>query len=289
METNDIPYMYHRDFPEVEDMVMVLVTLVKEVHSEVELLEYGNRPGLILHSQLCRKRMRSLRSYIREGQEMVLQVNRIDSDRGEIDLSKRNITPTDIAAFQRKYKEAYNLYKLGEYIASEIKWNWAVFNAKIILPLYSETETAYDIIKKIANNKDAMHQQFYSLFLGSDEHYQIFVKAIQNRIAVKNFMKMKADVSITCYSHHGITGIQESIRHALKNVHPNVYMKIYVKSSPIYEIIIISDIIHEDPKINMDETINNIKTKLVEYEGDIELKQYHGLELVTALPDMFQR
>lgn len=52
--------MYSNQFPEVDDLVMVHVKSVAEMGAYVSLLEYNNIEGMILLSELSRRRIRSI-------------------------------------------------------------------------------------------------------------------------------------------------------------------------------------------------------------------------------------
>jgi len=101
LETSDLPNreynpytdcrMYENEFPEVDDLVMVRVTRVTEIGAYVNMLEYNNKEGIILLSNLSRKRIRSVNRHVRVGKIEVLQVLRVDTDKGYVDLSKKSL------------------------------------------------------------------------------------------------------------------------------------------------------------------------------------------------------
>lgn len=53
----------------------------------VKLLEYDNIDGMILLSELSRRRIRSIQKLIRVGRNEVVVVLRVDKEKGEISLS----------------------------------------------------------------------------------------------------------------------------------------------------------------------------------------------------------
>ena len=119
--------MYVNEFPEVDDVVMVQVLLflvfteecsfmrpnlkvkrVAEMGAYVQLLEYNNIEGMILLSELTRRRIRSVTKLIKAmtylyilvvalitlfskqvGRIEPVMVLRVDKEKGYIDLSKR--------------------------------------------------------------------------------------------------------------------------------------------------------------------------------------------------------
>ena len=75
---------YGNKFPEVEDVVMVNVRSIAEMGAYVHLLEYNNIEGMILLSELSRRRIRSINKLIRVGRNECVVVIRVDKDKGLI-------------------------------------------------------------------------------------------------------------------------------------------------------------------------------------------------------------
>lgn len=75
--------MYASKFPEVDDLVMVNVRQIAEMGAYVQLLEYDNIEGMILLSELSRRRIRSIQKLIRVGKNEVVVVLRVDKEKGK--------------------------------------------------------------------------------------------------------------------------------------------------------------------------------------------------------------
>jgi len=74
--------MYENKFPEVDDLVMVNVVQIADMGAYVHLLEYNNTEGMILLSELSRRRIRSIQKLIRVGRNEVVVVLRVDTEKG---------------------------------------------------------------------------------------------------------------------------------------------------------------------------------------------------------------
>ena len=59
--------MYEAKFPEVDNVVMVQVKSIAEMGAYVALLEYNGIEGMILLSELSRRRIRSITKLIKVG------------------------------------------------------------------------------------------------------------------------------------------------------------------------------------------------------------------------------
>ena len=62
---------------------MVNVRQIAEMGAYVQLLEYDNIEGMILLSELSRRRIRSIQKLIRVGKNEVVVVLRVDKEKGE--------------------------------------------------------------------------------------------------------------------------------------------------------------------------------------------------------------
>lgn len=89
---------YEQRYPEVDELVMVQVRQIAEMGAYVKLvspairkthrcrcctqLEYDNIEGMILLSELSRRRIRSIQKLIRVGRNEVVVVLRVDREKG---------------------------------------------------------------------------------------------------------------------------------------------------------------------------------------------------------------
>jgi len=73
---------YKERYPEVDEVVMVNVKRIAEMGAYVHLLEYNNIEGMILLSELSRRRIRSVNKLIRIGKTEPVVVIRVDKEKG---------------------------------------------------------------------------------------------------------------------------------------------------------------------------------------------------------------
>jgi transcriptional accessory protein Tex/SPT6 len=75
---------------------------IAEMGAYVSLLEYNNIEGMILLSELSRRRIRSISSLIKVGRQEPVMVLRVDKEKGYIDLSKRRVSEEDVATCEER-------------------------------------------------------------------------------------------------------------------------------------------------------------------------------------------
>eukprot|EP01051_Picozoa_sp_SAG22_P010676 SAG22_NODE_974_length_6210_cov_11.890034_1_plen_121_part_00 len=104
--------MYKQQYPEVDELVVVVVQRIDDMGATVKLLEYADTEGMILMTELSRRRIRSINKLLRVGRQEVVQVLRVDKERGYIDLSKKAVTPDDIPKVEEKYNKAKEVHSI---------------------------------------------------------------------------------------------------------------------------------------------------------------------------------
>ncbi|VDP78286.1 unnamed protein product [Schistosoma curassoni] len=113
---------YEDLFPEVGDVVLVTVKVIQSMGSYVELLEYKNIGGMILHSELSRRRIRSISKLVRIGSNTEVTVVRVDSAKGYIDLSKRRASAEEIAKCKERFAKAKAVNQILRNVAEKLDY-----------------------------------------------------------------------------------------------------------------------------------------------------------------------
>ena len=73
---------YRQKYPKLDDVVMVNVRSIAEMGSYVSLLAYNNIEGMIMLSELTRRRIRSINKLVRIGRNECVAVIRVDEEKG---------------------------------------------------------------------------------------------------------------------------------------------------------------------------------------------------------------
>ncbi len=97
---------FENEYPEVDECVTVRVESIAEMGAYVRLLEYGDKEGMVLLSELSRRRIRSINKLIRVGTNEVVMATRIDKEKGYIDLSKRRVSSEERAIEEERFTKA---------------------------------------------------------------------------------------------------------------------------------------------------------------------------------------
>ena len=82
------------------------VKRIVDMGSYVSLLEYDNHEGMLLNSELSKRRIRSLAKLVKVGKTEICMVLRVDQEKGYVDLSKRRVEPEDATAKEESFAKA---------------------------------------------------------------------------------------------------------------------------------------------------------------------------------------
>ena len=126
---------------------MVNVENVENLGAYVTLLEYSKIEGMVLLSELSRRRIRSINKLIRVGRKEVVLVLRVDSDKGYVDLSKRRVPADDVAEFENKYNKAKHVHSILYNVAKRLNVLLLDLYEVVAWPLYERFTHAYDAFK----------------------------------------------------------------------------------------------------------------------------------------------
>merc|ERR1711934_507242 len=197
---------YENEFPEVEDVVIVAVRQIADMGAYVQLLEYNNKEGMILLSEPSRRRIRSINKLIKVGRNEVVVVLRVDQEKGYIDLSKRRVSPEDVAAHEIKYSKAKAVHSILRHCAETLEVDLEPLYQSIGWPLAKKFGHAYDAFSKAIQDEE-------EVFAGLDcspQVREILMAQIKRRLA-PSAVKMRADFEVTCFSYEGIDAIKAAL------------------------------------------------------------------------------
>lgn len=200
---------YENLFPDIESVVMVNVRNIADMGAYVSLLEYNNIEGMILLSELSRRRIRSIHKLIRVNRNEVVMVLRVDKEKGYIDLSKRRVSPEDVAACEDRFNKAKAVHGVLRHVAERRRYYLQDLYEKIGWPLYKKYGHAYDAFKlAISDEKNAV-DPFEGIEVPQELKDEIKMYILR-RLAPQP-TKIRSDIEVSCFTYEGIDAIREAL------------------------------------------------------------------------------
>lgn len=203
---------YGTNFPQVNDIVVVLITAVAEAGVTCELLEYGNIEGIILSTELTNRRIRSMAKEARIGQIQVVRVIRVDPIKGYIDLSKKGVREAEKETALRRYQRAQRVQQLFRTVADQFPTRddvFAGFESHFLFPVYQNSDyvDAYQACQQLCLDHDSV-AEFSAI---DTETRGPLLKEIERRFTLP-MQKVVARFELYSCSPNGIEDIQALIK-----------------------------------------------------------------------------
>ncbi|KAG0128911.1 translation initiation factor 2, alpha subunit [Tuber indicum] len=257
---------YEEKYPELDSYVMVNVKQIAEMGAYVKLLEYDNIDGMILLSELSRRRIRSIQKLIRVGRNEVVVVLRVDEEKGYIDLSKRRVSAEDVVKCEERYNKSKMVHSILRHVAEKTKEPIENLYENIGWPLMKKYGHAVDAFKFSITNPDVWEGiQFPSEVVKTE--LQTY---ISKRLTPQP-TKVRADVEVTCFGYEGIDAVKDALRKAEAKNTIDTPVKVKLVSPPLY--VLTSQCLDKNTGIQvLEEAITEIQTSISAAGGSCIVK-----------------
>lgn len=199
----------------------------------VKLLEYDNIDGMILLSELSRRRIRSIQKLIRIGRNEVVVVLRVDKEKGYIDLSKRRVSAEDIVRCEERYQKSKMVHSIMRHVAEKTNTPIETLYREVGWPLNKKYKHAHDAFKLSITNPEVWNDVTFPSQVVKEEFQSYIGKKL-----TPHPTKIRADVEVTCFKYDGIDAIKDALRTAEAKNTPEAEVKVKLVSPPHYVITI---------------------------------------------------
>lgn len=196
----------------------------------MKLLEYDNIEGMILLSELSRRRIRSIQKLIRVGRNEVVVVLRVDKEKGYIDLSKRRVSAEDVIKCEEKFNKSKAVHSILRHVAEKNSIPLEELYTSIGWPLYKKYGHAYDAFKIAITNPTAV---FEGLVIPSPNVLDDLQQHIARRLTPQP-TKVRADIEVTCFGYEGIDAVKIALKKGEELHTEDVPVKVRLVSPPLY-------------------------------------------------------
>ena len=125
------------------------ITKVHENGAYVTLLEYQDIEGLILSTEVTRKRVKTVNKFLKMGKQETMMVIRVDKEKRYIDLSKKKVQPEEAAEAEKFFKKAKMVHNIMRQVAVKLNCTLLSLYEQFGWDLYDKYEHAYDAFRII--------------------------------------------------------------------------------------------------------------------------------------------
>jgi len=249
---------YHQPLPTIGHIVAVKALEIISIGLLVQLLEYGERKGIILLDEISKRQKKKL---ISSRKISFATVVRVDIEKGFIDLSFKRTEGQDISEARERFKKSHKLHSILSRVAQDFDdFSWDQVYQYVVWPLYSVYDHALDglinlseiplddnIVFPYVNRKAVNEQILLSL-------YDALKRAFRPPLAC-----LRAVVDISCAGIKGVEAVKSSILSGISvsntidngSTHTND-IRVKLVSPPRFEIVCIGqdrDYVYEKTRL----------------------------------------
>lgn len=223
--------MYESPYPEVDDLVMVTVQQIADMGAYVTLNEYNNLEGMVLLSELSRRRIRSVQRLIRVGKMEVVVVLRVDREKGYIDLSKRRVSPEEVEKFEEKFNKSKAVHSIMRHVAEKLDMPLEELYKQVGWPLYRKYGHAFEAFKMALTDADTVWKCLPEPILPAIRTE--LMQSIVRRLTPQK-MKIRADIEVACFGYEGIDAVKTALATGEAVSTPEIAIRVKLVAPPLY-------------------------------------------------------
>lgn len=223
---------YEKPLPDTDEVVMCQVRQIAEMGAYVKLLEYDDAEGMILLSELSRRRIRSIQKLIRVGRNEVVVVLRVDKEKGYIDLSKRRVSPEDVVKCEERYSKSRAVNSIVSHVSHKLDFPIEQIYEKVVWPLDRTYGHSYDAFKLSVTEPGKVLSG-----IEIDENVRRELEANIARRLTPQPVKVRADVEVSCFGYEGIDAVKNALRAGEAVSTESIPIKIKLVAPPLYVLV----------------------------------------------------
>lgn len=193
------------DYPEDGELVVCTVSGVKNFGAFVTLDEYDGKEGFIHVRDVATGWVKYIRDYVREGQKIVCKVLAVDSSKGHIDLSLKQVNEHQKREKIQAWKNEKKAEKLLELVAAKLEKKPDEFYDECGPELVDAYGSLYAAFEEAALNSKGFKKE-----LGKKKWVEAFAEVASENIQPPK-VEIVALLELTCPDSMGVVHIRNAI------------------------------------------------------------------------------
>jgi len=247
----------------------VQVRSIAEMGAYVALLEYNNIEGMILLSELTRRRIRSVNKLIRVGKQEVCMVLRVDKEKGYIDLSKRRVSPEDVIKVEERFQRSKAVHSIVRHVSEIQHVEMESLYRQTAWRLYEKFGHAYEAFCAAITDPDSIFNE--ELMPGLDASLRASMLDNIAKRLTPTAIKIRADIEVTCFHYEGITAIKSALMKGVELGTDELPIKIKLVAPPLY-VMLCSALDKAKGIALLNKGIEIMQAEIRKSKGDLQVK-----------------
>jgi len=243
------------EWPEPGDLVLASVQRITDYGAYVTLDEYG-KEGLLHVSEVASGWVRNIRTFVREGQKVVLKVLRVDMTKGHVDVSLRRVSRLERREKVLSSKMEKKAESIFRSVSEKLNVPFEELYAKTSMAIEQKYGGVYEGLEKAAREGP---EPLVEAGLAADMA-SVLTEVAREKIRAP-MVKVKGWLELQCMKPNGIVYIKEALQSAQKAEKPrNAKVRLYAVAAPKYAVEVWAEDYKEAEKTLQAVTETAIKT-----------------------------
>ena len=261
---------YEKPTPDIDELVKVQVVRIEEHGAYCSLLEYDGIEGLLLISELSKRRIRSISKLIRVGQTHCCAVLR--NDRGNIDLSKKRVSNEEAKLFEVKFADAKAVQSIMKHIASQLNNETEEVCKKVSWPLYRQSGHPIDALRRLGSSNGEDVVSVLRSYEGFSTEIETALVDVVTRKLTPQPVKIRADIEVSCFDYRGIDAVRTALLKGKEVSSADLQLSIRLVAPPQY-MIVTNTLAKDEGFAAVESCMNIIKREIESLGGKFAVKQ----------------
>ncbi len=219
------------EWPEPGDLVLASVQRITDYGAYVTLDEYG-KEGLLHVSEVSSGWVRNIRTFVREGQKVVLKVLRVDMTKGHVDLSLRRVSRLERREKVLSSKMELKAESILRSASEKLKMPFEELHAKTSALIEEKYGGVYEGLEKAAREGPEPLKE-----AGLAEDMAAALAEMAKDKIRAPMVKVKGFLELQCKKPNGIVFIKEALRSVQEAEKPrDARVRVYAVAAPKYAV-----------------------------------------------------
>jgi len=111
------------DWPDEGELVVCVITKIKQNGAYASLEKYGNKEGFIFVGEIAAGWVKNIRSHVRQGQRLVAKVTRVKKERKSVELSLKSVSEERRREAMQAWKNDNRARQLLKIVGERSGWS----------------------------------------------------------------------------------------------------------------------------------------------------------------------
>ena len=219
------------EWPEPGDLVLASVQRITDYGAYVTLDEYG-KEGLLHVSEVSSGWVRNIRSFVREGQKVVLKVLRVNMAKRHVDLSLRRVSGRERREKVLSSKMDKKAESILRSVAEKLQMPFDEFYAKTNSVIEEKFGGVYEGLEKAAREGPEP-----LLEAGVPKDMAVALADVAKEKIRAPMVKVKGVLELRCMKPNGVVYIKEALGSVQKAEKPrDAKIRVYAVAAPKYAV-----------------------------------------------------